>query len=105
MSKKVGIQLTSDLELATNVVRDSTGLIVSGLVVGDTLYQNQYLILQAQKGEFKENPTLGVCINDMANDDDLNEWKKSIREEFAKDGLKVNTLSITTSGMEVKADY
>lgn len=105
MSKSTGIQLTSDLELAINVVRDSDGLITSGLVVGDTLYQNQYLILAAQKGEFKENPTLGVGINDMSNDDDLNEWKKSIREEFSKDGLKVDKLSITTSGMEVKANY
>jgi hypothetical protein len=46
-----------------------------------------------------------VGINDMANDDDLNEWKKSIREEFAKDDLKVENLSISTTGMEIKADY
>ena len=105
MSKKVGIQLTNNMELAINVVRDSNGLIVSGITIGDTLYQNQFMILQAQKGEFKENPTLGVGINDMANDDDLTVWKKAIREEFAKDGLKVSKLSITTSGMEVKADY
>lgn len=104
MSKSIGIQVTSDLELAINVVRDN-GLIVSGLAIGDTLYQNQYLILTVQKGEFKENPTLGVGITDMANDDDLNFWKKAVREEFAKDDLKVKTLSITTSGMEVKADY
>jgi len=104
MSKKIGIQLTNDCELVINPVRDN-GLIISGLVVGDTLYQNQFMILNAQKGEFKENPTLGVGLNDMANDDDLNEWKKAIREEFAKDGLKVDKLSITTSGMEVKADY
>jgi len=99
--KKTGIQLTSDLELAINVVRDSNGLIVSGLTVGDTLYQNQYLILRAQKGEIKEYPTLGVGIDDMAGDDDLNEWKKTIREEFAKDGLKVDQLSITTDGQLV----
>ena len=105
MSKKIGIQLTSDLELSINPIRDSSGLILSGITIGDTLYQNQYMILTAQKGEFKENPTLGVGINDMANDDDLSEWKKSIREELSKDGMKVNTLTITASGMEVKADY
>jgi len=105
MSKKIGIQLTSNCELVIKVVRDSSGLIMSGITVGDTLYQNQYMILKAQKGEFKEFPTLGVGINDMANDDDLNEWKKAIREEFTKDGLKVDKISITTSGMEVKADY
>lgn len=104
MSKKIGIQLTNDLELAINVVRQG-GLITSGLVVGDTLYQNQYLILKAQKGEFKENPTLGCGIDDLANDEDMDSWQKLIREEFSKDGLKVDKLSITTSGMEVNADY
>ena len=105
MSKKIGVQLTSELELSIIPVRDSSGVIQSGITVGNTLYQNQYMILMAQKSEFKENPTIGVGINDMANDDDLNEWKKSIREELAKDGMKVNTLTITASGMEVKADY
>lgn len=105
MNKKTGIQLTNDLELAIHPVRDNTGAILSGLTVGDTLYQNQYLILTVQKGEIKEYPTLGVGINDLANDDDLNEWKRTIREELAKDGMKIDKLSITTSGMEIKADY
>lgn len=105
MNKKTGIQLTNALEPVIDVVRDSTGMISSGLVVGDILYQNQYMILTAQKGEFKEYPTLGVGINDLVNDDDLNAWKKTIREEFAKDNLKIDKLSITTSGMELKAYY
>ena len=112
MSKKIGIQLTNDLELAINVVRDinnpditKRNMILSGVTIGDTLYQNQYLILKAQKGEFKENPTLGCGIDDLANDEDMDSWQKLIREEFSKDGLKVDKLSITTSGMEVKADY
>jgi len=105
MSKKIGIQLTSNRELSIIPVRDSSGVIQSGITVGNTLYQNQFVILTAQKSEIKENPTIGVGINDMANDDDLNEWKKDIRENFAMDGMKVNTLTITASGMEVKADY
>lgn len=105
MAKDIGIQLNNDLELNIQVVKDSNGKITSGLTVGNTLYQNQYLILQAQKGEFKENPTLGVGINDMANDDDLTEWKKAIRQELAKDGMKINKLVLTNSGMSLEARY
>ena len=105
MAKDIGIQLNNDLGLNVRVVKDSSGMITSGLTVGNTLYQNQYLILQSQKGEFKEYPTLGVGINDMANDDDLTSWKKTIREELAKDGIKVNKLVLTSSGMSLDATY
>jgi len=104
MSKKVGIQLTNELEPALNVVKEGN-VIVQGMVVGDTLYQNQYLILQAQKGEFKEHPTLGVGIADMASDDDVNAWKYAIRNELAKDGLKVEKLTFANGVMEIVANY
>lgn len=96
MSKQIGIQLTNDLKLAYGD---------RSLVVGDTLYQNQYLLLTVQKGEIKEHPMLGVGIADMAGDDELDGWKKTIREEFAKDGLKVQKLTINTNGMELEAKY
>jgi len=105
--KQTGLQISSDLDLLINVEKDSEGLITSGLVIGDTLYQNQYIILSAQKGELKENPLLGVGIEDMANDEDVLPWKKSIREELAKDGMKVDTLTIdkSTGEMILKAVY
>ena len=103
--KNTGIQLTNDCELAISVQRDTGGLIISGILVGNTLYQNQYLILKAQKGEIKEFPTLGCGIDDLANDDDLNAWQKLIREEMDKDGMQVNKLTIDESGMTLEANY
>jgi len=79
--KNTGIQLTNDCELAISVQRDTGGLIISGILVGNTLYQNQYLILKAQKGEIKEFPTLGCGI------------------------MQVNKLTIGESGMSLEADY
>lgn len=96
MSKKIGIQLTNDLQLVYGEL---------SLVVGDTLQQNEYLLLTSQKGDIKEYPTLGVGIADMAGDDELEAWKKNIREEFAKDGLKVKKIEITSQKMELDADY
>lgn len=103
--KKIGVQLDSNCDLMINVVTDDAGLIVSGLTIGNTLYQNQFLILKPQKGENKEYPMMGAGIDDMLNDNDEDEWKKRIREELARDGLKVSELTFANGEMMLKADY
>ena len=105
MSKKIGIQIDNTGDLSIMVQTDSSGLITSGLSVGSTLYQNQYIILKAQKGELKEYPLLGVGIDDMVDDEDMTSWQKRIREELAKDGMKVSSLVIDNTGLDLKADY
>lgn len=105
MAKDKGIQLTSDTDLVISLKKDENNKILSGLSIGNTLYQNQYLILNSQKGEFKEHPVVGVGISDVANDDELSVWKKEIRENLLTDGMKVEKLIINTSGMEIKAKY
>ena len=57
-----GILLTDNYELDIQVVRDANGLIVSGLQVGNIDYQRVKMIVEAQKGEFKEFPTLGFGV-------------------------------------------
>ena len=46
-------------ELAIRVVRDSTGLITSGMVVGQCIDQEAYCVLKAKPGDFKEDPIIG----------------------------------------------
>ena len=75
------------------------------LVVGDVTLQNQALILQSHKGEWKEKPMVGCGIGDMANDDDTNQWQRAIREELARDGIKVRHLKINGDNIEIDADY
>ena len=94
--KKVGMQLTTDGDLA---ISDNS------IQIGHTLYQNQYLILIAQKGEYKEHPTLGVGIGDMTNDEEIDEWKKRICEDFLKDDLRINKISISDNKTLIDADY
>lgn len=75
------------------------------LVVGDVTLQNQALILQSQKGEWKEHPMVGCGIEGMTNDDDTNTWRRAIREELARDGMKVRSLKINRENIEIDADY
>lgn len=94
------------LDLKINVVRGSNGKILSGVTIGNTLEQNKALILLAQAGDFKFNPMLGVGIENLLLDDDLLAFRHKIREEFAKDGLKVKTLNLyNINNIEIDANY
>jgi hypothetical protein len=106
MGKGTGILLNpATLDLQMEVERDSSGLITQGLAIGDTLYQNQALILQTGKGEYKEHPTLGVDIAAMVNDDDLVGWKREISLQLESDGMRVDKLEITRKKLVIDANY
>lgn len=96
--KKHGIQLNPE---------DGDLMIVNGTILtGVTLQQNQHIILAAQKGELKEYPLLGVGISDMLHDEeDKSVWKRKIREELNKDGMKVRHLTIDENIIKIEADY
>lgn len=99
-----GIQLTN-YEPEIQVRRGRDGKIASGLVVGDTLRQNQALILLLHKGELKEWPAIGGGISDMLLDNDPIYWRTIIREQLEMDGQKVNSVKITRTGISIDATY
>ncbi len=96
----------SILDLKISVKKDNEGKILSGLCIGSTLEQNKALILIAQPNDFKDNPDLGVGIEDMLMSDDLLEFRHKIREEFAKDGLVIDELDLySTKRINIEAHY
>lgn len=96
-----GIQL-SDYDIDIQTLMDDNGKIVSGVVIGDILAQNQALILQTHKGEWKEDPSIGAGISDMLLDENLMLWKREIREQMELDGQTVREVAIT--GMKITID-
>ena len=110
--KDFGIQLTDNTEngelmdMKIVPVTDPSGLIVSGLALGNTLQQNKALILIAQPNDFKFDPTLGVGLEDSLLSDDLLEYRHRVREHFAKDGLKIKVLDLyTKERIDIQASY
>lgn len=99
-----GIQMT-DYDLDIKVERDRFGKIMSGLVVGDILHQNQAVILSIRKGELKENPSVGVGLADMLLEHDLNAVQREIREQLEMDGQKVETVQVTQKSITINAKY
>lgn len=110
--KDKGIQLNDsvngveNIDLKINVVRGADNKIISGLMVGAILRQNQALILIANPGEFALSPTIGVAIDELLLDNDYLRIRHRIREHLAKDGMKVKTLEFSENKpMQLDAYY
>ena len=99
-----GIQMT-DYDLDIRVVHDATGRIVSGLVVGDILHQNQALLMVFHKGDLKDDVSVGIGIDRMLLDNDRLTWSREIREQLEMDGQKVDSVIIDNTSIKIKASY
>ena len=99
-----GIQMT-DFDLDFNVAYDASGRILSGLVVGDILNQNQALILVLHKGDLKDDVSVGVGIDRMLLDHDPLTWSREIREQLEMDGQKVESVIVDNKSIRIKAKY
>lgn len=101
-----GILLNDAYDLQVEPLRDGTGKIVSGILVGDSLFQNQALILVCQPGEIKEEPLLGVGIEDMILDNDYAHWRRSITLNMERDQQTVRNIKFSNSQqLVIDANY
>lgn len=100
-----GILIGDDFDLVIEPVRGSNGKIVGGLKVGNTLYQNQALILKCQPGELKETPMLGVGIDNISLDAGKAVWERKIRMQLGMDGQKVKSVKLGKKSLEIDATY
>ena len=108
MGKGTGIMIdpmTGDLQIDPE--RNAQGQIARGLSIGETTAQNQAIILQAFKGEFKEHPTLGAGISDILGDNETTGWRREIALQLEADGMKVNSvgLDLKNNKLTIDAEY
>jgi hypothetical protein len=91
-----------------DIILDTNGdlLTTNGdMVIGNSDLQNQNLLLQTFKGEWKEKPTIAVGAAGFLKDEDIQALGAEIKQEFERDGMKVKTIAITTEKINVDADY
>jgi hypothetical protein len=82
-----GILLDENYELVIDSVLDG-GLIVQGVVVGEIDYQRVKTIIESQKGEIKEYPTLGLGIdNYLKSVKRRQQFINELAKELKTDGL------------------
>lgn len=87
-----GILVDENNKLQISVQRDEKGLITQGLVIGDIDYQRCRFIIIAQKGEFKQVPTLGLGIDTYLKKTITAHEKQrfitELKSELSSDGIK-----------------
>ena len=98
------IQL-KDYDIEVKVKRDSYGKIVSGMIIGDVLHQNQAIILSMRKGDLKENPSIGVGLSDLLLDHNMLSIRSEIRQQLELDGQTVNSIMVSKSSIAIDAKY
>lgn len=75
-------------------------------IIDESDVQNQQLLLISDKGDWKENPTVGVGIKRWLSDDEPAGLLAEIKKEFQRDGMKVKDLSLTDDKiLNVDAHY
>ena len=88
MDKRKGILLGSDFDLAINPVRDASGMIVSGIMVGESIDQDAVVILKLRQGDLKEDPLLGPGLTKyMRGKYDQAAIDDRIRRHFTRAGI------------------
>lgn len=107
MARK-GILLDESDDLMIHPKRDESGKIVSGLVVDVSDEQNARLIVEAQKGQFKEYPTLGFNVQRFLKKTTIarQQFIRELTVELQSDNIKVKSINVSsdlqTFNIEIK---
>ena len=71
-------------------VRDASGLITQGLVIGESDYNHVKLIIESSQGDFKDCPVLGVGERYLKSVGRVAEMRADILTQLELDGYKAN---------------
>jgi len=73
---------------------------------GDATYQHQAVLVKVLPGSFKQAPTTGVGVDNFLLDESPGLLLREIRSQFAKDGMRVRRVDISTDGkLTINANY
>lgn len=92
-----GITLNDNGDLFVQVLRDSSGLITQGIVVGENDAENISLIIGSNKGDFKEYPVLGIGEQYLKSVGRTSEIIADVQTQLELDGYKA-TVQMSDDG-------
>jgi hypothetical protein len=72
----------------------------------ESTLQHQRDLIVAHQGHYKEVPKVGVGAINFIHDENPDNFLRTIRREFTRDGMKVQKISITVGGeLFINAKY
>ncbi|MBD8348576.1 hypothetical protein [Dysgonomonas sp. HGC4] len=98
----IGILVDENNELKITVKRDANGMITQGLQLDNIDFQRCKFIIVAQKGEFKQVPTLGLGIDNYLKkpitSHSRQQFITELKSELSSDGI---TAPIRVDGNDI----
>lgn len=64
----------------------------------ESTYQHQRQLILNNKGDFKQNPTIGVGAFTYFDDEHMQNLVRAVGVEFARDGMDVREIQMDTDG-------
>lgn len=74
-------------------------------VEGNSDLQHQHLLLITEKGEWKENPGVGVGAAKWLEHESSSDFTAEIRRQFSADGMQVNQVNYLNGKLTIDAPY
>jgi hypothetical protein len=68
-------------------------------VIAESTAQHQRQLILNNKGDFKQNPTIGVGAFDYFDDEHKQDLIRAISVEFSKDGMDVQSIKLGKDGV------
>lgn len=88
---------------------DETGdvdISVKDIQYTESTEQHQRDLILADKGHYKEMPGVGIGAINFIHDESPDDFLRTVRKEFTKDGMKVQKITITVGGeLRINAAY
>jgi len=89
-------------------LNDSYDLQISNgdFAVGESTAQHERLLIESNKGEWRQYPTCGVGIMRYIHDESPGDLITAIKTELRNDGMNVAGISVSDDGkIEIDASY
>jgi hypothetical protein len=68
-------------------------------VVDESTAQHQRQLILNNKGDFKQNPTIGVGVFEYYDDEHMRDLIRAVSIEFSRDGMDVQSIRLDADGV------
>lgn len=99
-----GIVLDERGDLKVTIVRDSHGLILQGLTVDNSDFDHVSMIVESNKGDFKDYPVLGIGEQYLKSVRRAAELRADIQTQLELDGYKADVQVDSTGKLVIDVE-
>ncbi len=68
-------------------------------VIDESTAQHQRQLILNNKGDFKQNPTIGVGVFEYYDDEHMRDLIRAVSIEFSRDGMDVQSIRLDADGV------